>query len=910
MNSAAMASDRLEARRAYSEQVSRRNKASIKKDATIKELKPKAKAEALNNLAHHWDPADSTISDFGARSPNENNRLSGSDSVTQEYRQIDEDYSGLEMRHLLSTMNNAIERSPRQRGSRERHPRRSATPTRRAYSYDSGMPVSHFPPQSLPYSIPPFLQPSSNGEVARDLTGEDLLAAPPDEERSAQYSSRFMQTLSWMEGVSLGQASARSQEQDRSIRKERRELKKRHPSSKGKALRDLHEEGKLWILNKQRWIALEKARKEGLEAAEVERNCSFKPKISRFASRLNRPTLLRPENRTTAELVRRMFWLASRKQEQLQKEMEPCTFHPQTLHAIKSNDKAEQKERRKKHDEKVFGRLFDDAKSRQRFKQEMVVPLVERVNHITGQDAGSVLEMPPEEVEQVVERLFRKGVVTLSAGELAQVEGGTFHPKLSEKTQEIIEQQQKEGKRATQLPEQLYERHLATQKERLQAEAEAEEQEKEKMRRRRLREMERREAKRTSMFQERLRSVLTEKFRLLARSAAKNQGVPYIRSHPVSASGIARAAVLHLSDDQSTEVVAILEQWRQDSVSEEDFVEGVLSAILALEYPDKHPLAIPLPVRTACNSKKSIYKKTSSPQPVTRVKREAPDPEKLAAARRSREQFLKELIEKSERKKLGIDNDECVVVPRFRAGKVPGACLPSTQLTESSVEARKNRAAHLREAFVKQQLELQHEKEMEMLASAKLLGGITSDECKDRGEIKQAVSSEHPLRQPRGNIRSYHESSQMRREKIEEMARMRVSARGFSSAVPTTPMSSRLTEIPRTLRYADANPYLQAKKKLVFSPSTSLLDQSEIPSPVPFRPAEKAHLKPTDVETLDCSFKRTGMEHGMSLSSGRGSNQVMPSKSKMSSMDHPQDKAKLLEVCKQQLLQELRAYSK
>lgn len=207
-------------------------------------------------------------------------------------------------------------------------------------------------------------------------------------------------------------------------------------------------------LAKQQWACLERAKRTQLE--EYDPQCTFHPQLSSLAKSIDRPRELSPEFRASSELQRRTEWRAVRQRDQLQKELEECTFKPLTLSAAKLHASALIQR------SDIFETLYSDHKKRQQFREQMQMKAVEemekRVLHRREGASGSPLRdsayvdtlasnMTPanglrevltrEEVDEIVNRLLHRGIGNFVDDPAAR--GETFHPQINPTSQRLAE---------------------------------------------------------------------------------------------------------------------------------------------------------------------------------------------------------------------------------------------------------------------------------------------------------------------------------------------------------------------------------------------------------------------------------------------------------------------------------------
>lgn len=505
----------------------------------------------------------------------------------------------------------------------------------------------------------------------------------PVSDHSAHYSSPTMQTLSCMEGISLSKAPPY-----------RRHAAAGAAAEEGPAggSPDLHEKGKLWYLNKQKWIGVEKARQAMLEEAEIEEHCSFTPKLSEYAEHLQRPAALRPERRARDEVLYRKLWLAQKQKEQLSEDLRDCTFHPVTL------TKSREKQRRSP---RVFDALFAEAQHRHCFATEVRASVVKEAEQALHGGGGPVVS--PDRVEEIVQRLFSKAAQV--SPETAAAGAGTpspHVPQLSEKTREIIREQRESGERVEDPTDRLYapcDPHSAARVMQQLMDEEVGSDHQQPQRPNETAAAKRRQKKLEAQLQrQRWAGLLASKYRFLVRTIIEGDGAKPAPEHTaaagagkaswrstsrfaaqckVSAADLMRAAACVLTEEESTELLTALERLQKHEVREEDFVQAVLRHT---EGEPSHPLLtteLPPP--------------PPSPQHHVRVKRAPVDPAVIAERKEKRQQHLKNLREEAVRRQLGGGSKP--EATEFRSREVPRYCKPDVQR-----DVKKTRSSELRRA--------------------------------------------------------------------------------------------------------------------------------------------------------------------------------------------------------------------
>ena len=177
---------------------------------------------------------------------------------------------------------------------------------------------------------------------------------------------------------------------------------------------------------KRQWIEEEKLKGE-LRALQLE-DCTFAPSITKRAASLNRPRNLAPENRIGVEIQNRLIKLSEKRQEQMKKELEPCTFHPLTLdvarlardrprsagprryNAMITNGTSENVNNNNEN-KNVFDTLYEEAKVRTAWQESNRQSAANNMLSRTGKRANAP-QLSKKELEQVVLRLMNNKPAT------------------------------------------------------------------------------------------------------------------------------------------------------------------------------------------------------------------------------------------------------------------------------------------------------------------------------------------------------------------------------------------------------------------------------------------------------------------------------------------------------------------
>lgn len=510
---------------------------------------------------------------------------------------------------------------------------------------------------------------------------------------STAYTSHTMQALSQVEGATAVSASQLSHPTSVSARGRSSSGGGSRRSGSRHRGTSLYENAMRAKLAKQQWISLEQARQRVLEEARIERDCPFHPTVSKYAARINRPPALRPEQRAHAEVLRRKQWIAMKQREEVEKELEECTFRPLTLRTVRAapTELAQTSPR-------VFRELYREAEARQHFEQVVRPQVVDQLERrLTRRDTSP---LPPERLQEIVERLFSKAVVREEARAEEQRRAEPEHrPTLSAATLRIIQDKIRAGERDPDIVSHLYqvERDRALEA----ALAERIQQEQERLARSAFAEACARERRR--LVEDRVEALLVAKFQTLAKEACALRGHTYRVMDAQPVVGLARASLNVLSPEEAEEVLNVVESVEQDRLTSAQFVRAVLVFLQNNGVEAAHHLLIeaPTPPLSAVQKRASAERftdpLTTSPQPLPKVKRERPDPAVLQQVREKREAQLAQWREEAELRKALEDgllpDAEHTFQPAPRR-LIPYECRPDVHIPVKTTKADALRRAH------------------------------------------------------------------------------------------------------------------------------------------------------------------------------------------------------------------------
>ncbi|CAD2215563.1 hypothetical protein AGDE_13144 [Angomonas deanei] len=432
--------------------------------------------------------------------------------------------------------------------------------------------------------------------------------------QDSAYSSTLMQALSMSEGaVVTTQVKSR---------------KSRAQSVPSRTTSELYEDGMRAKLAKQQWVSLEQKRQQQLEEAKIKRDCSFSPSISRYAKNIRRPSSLHPQNRASAEVLRKRQWQALKAREQAERELEECTFRPLTLSTARLEQGAITA------GPGVHNELYYEAQQRRHFNEVVKPRLVEEVDEAVRTKGGSN-RVSPDGLEQIVSRLFSKVVSDKQAPPVVH----SFQPQITEASKKIVREKVLLGERDPNIVEHLYTEN--DQKKPLDGQEDVEgcilESKRKIMKEVFKLKM---EEDRDKLGWEYKTGLLVEKYRALSKRASVANGRVYYPDQPQSVLGLARAALDVLTPAEAEELLNVLDGYKQPHTVVGSFVNCVVDYVKEQTEADPEycsPLLTVLP-----NSRKPRHVAPAKGKELPIVKREAADPELLQRAREKREEELRQ----------------------------------------------------------------------------------------------------------------------------------------------------------------------------------------------------------------------------------------------------------------------------
>ncbi|KAG5475549.1 hypothetical protein LSCM4_04131 [Leishmania orientalis] len=778
------------------------------------------------------------------------------------------------------------------------------------------LPLTAPPPVSVVYQRSPFGYSRATATTAEMATSQwhsdaettafagDSLQSHGQQPPSA-YSSALMQALSRTEGAAAltSQWPSATQYEGPSAYYSDSEVGK--GSSSGN-FPDMYVEAMRAKVAKQQWVALEKARQEVLEEARRRRDCPFAPRVSPYAARIQRPASLRPENRFGAEVMRRKQWVAKKRQEEVERELQSCTFRPLTLRAARLYSASSECSRTTTT---VFRDLYAEAESRRVFDRDVKPQLLHQLEEFRH---PSPAPMGPAQVAEVVERLCARGVVHGAVGaarhkddadllpydgdarsmERAGAQSDAHHPTLSLETKRIVAAQVVSGERDGDIVKQLYrqaahgiargqlKRELDREQERLaraeQAVALAQE--------------------RKRLQQEYYRAVLAAKFRALAQHAACAQHCTYRTTASQSVVELARAALDVLSADEAEELLGAVEHCGRHRLTEGEFTVVVFRYLAEQQVaPEQSALLRKVPppspstrrAASAATAKRADHAPGvagsggSSPAGLPRVKREKPD---LGVIEQVRIRRAQELAEWRERNQLQRPICDGVLVEggEYTFHPAPRRLIPYECRPDVTMPIKSTRSAALRHAYV----------------SARMQGDA----------LARAVDSVAPLLSPQARTATRATSRELFSRGTSHSAspwtreRSRSAAAGIetstqqegSAAAPTATVNGPVTTPPATCR----GPSTESARALSAAAASSEAAAEAEPKRCSCAPPLPGSSAPAPLQleprSSDHESQPAARRHSTSASHGRG-NVMTGSVSLVQQFMHstPEDRARL-----------------
>ncbi|ESL10970.1 hypothetical protein TRSC58_01289 [Trypanosoma rangeli SC58] len=438
-----------------------------------------------------------------------------------------------------------------------------------------------------------------------------------------------------------------------------------------------------------------------LEKVKVERECPFKPKLSPYAAKIQRPTDLAPQNRVYDELMRKEEWRAKKRQEHIRRELEGCTFRPLTLRAAKLKSSAHT------HDSHVFSELYGHDEERNHFVREVQPYVVEQLERHMLFKNPSNKPLPEDKINAVVERLFSCSVVVHTeegTRRRSQSPSPPFKPTVSVNSARIVAKQREGGN----VEENVVERLLhptaylkPSEQLRRQTESKQEEAELELVRLEYVRRLQ------GLLQRERRQSIIAAKFELLSGAINKERqsregSQRCVTEH--SAQELVRAGAVMLSSAEAQELCSILTASGAGRLNKDSFIALCTAAVEGLPNPGASPLGRVPPPRAPrmggglTDADRGVQEGAQRPT----FRREIPSPEELEKMRARREERTQQMVEEEYQKRQAMMEEEerqCTFRPP------PPRRIPKECHVNHNVDVKTTKAAALRRAYIEKRLE-------------------------------------------------------------------------------------------------------------------------------------------------------------------------------------------------------------
>ncbi|RNF06784.1 hypothetical protein TraAM80_03705 [Trypanosoma rangeli] len=464
---------------------------------------------------------------------------------------------------------------------------------------------------------------------------------------------------------------------------------------------DLYDDAMRAKLAKRQWAAVEQMRQMILEKVKVERECPFKPKLSPYAVKIQRPAELAPQNRVYDELMRKEEWRARKRQEHIRRELEGCTFRPLTLRAAKLKSSAHT------HDSHVFSELYSHDEERNHFVREVQPYVVEQLERHMLFKNPSNKPLPEDKINAVVERLFSCSVVVNpeeGTRRRSQSPSPPFKPTVSVNSARIVAKQREGGNVKENVVERLLQptAHLKPSEQlRQQTASKQGEEELELMRSEYVRRLQ------GLLQRERRRSIIAAKFELLSGAINKERqsregSQRCVTEH--SAQELVRAGAVMLSSAEAQELCSILAASGAGRLNKNGFIALCTAAVEGLPNPGVSPLGRAPPPRapTMGGGLTDADRGVQDGARRTTFRREIPSPEELEKMRARREERTQQMTEEEYQKRQAMMEEEqrqCTFRPP------PPRRIPKECHVNHTVDVKTTKAAALRRAYIEKRLE-------------------------------------------------------------------------------------------------------------------------------------------------------------------------------------------------------------
>ncbi|RNF17567.1 uncharacterized protein Tco025E_04758 [Trypanosoma conorhini] len=460
---------------------------------------------------------------------------------------------------------------------------------------------------------------------------------------------------------------------------------------------DLYDDAMRTQLAKRQWEAVEQMRQMMLEKAKVERDCPFRPQLSSYASRIQRPAELAPQNRVYDELLRKEEWRTRKRQEHIKQELEGCTFRPLTLRAAKLKSSAHT------HDSHIFSELYAHEEERNHFMREVQPYVVEQLERHMLFKNPAAKPLPEDKINAVVERLFSRSVVVRpeeGTRRRPQSTSPTFKPTVGAHSAHIVAKKRELGNVAENVVERLLNPSGPL---RRQAATKQEAGELEQVRSEYVRGLQ------GLLQREHRRSVIAAKFDLLSDAINKERQSregPRRSAAEHSAEELVRAAAVVLSAVEAQELCGILAAAGAGRLNRDGFLALCAAAVEAHPNPGASPLARLLPPRALTMLQGRFTAADNESQEGdarrTALLRELHSPEELERIRARCEERRRQMAEEEYQKRQAVIEEErrqCTFRPP------PPRRIPKECHVNHNVAVKPTKADALRRAHIQKTLE-------------------------------------------------------------------------------------------------------------------------------------------------------------------------------------------------------------
>ncbi|PBJ79189.1 hypothetical protein BCY84_03140 [Trypanosoma cruzi cruzi] len=462
---------------------------------------------------------------------------------------------------------------------------------------------------------------------------------------------------------------------------------------------DLYEDAMRAQIAKRQWAAVEQMRQMMLETAKVERDCPFRPQLSSYAAKIQRPAELAPHNRVYNELMRREEWRTKKRQEHIRRELEGCTFRPLTLRAAMLKSSAHT------HDSHVFSKLYHHHEEQNHFVREVQPYVVEQLERHMLFKSLANKPLPEDKINSVVERLFSHGVV-VQPDEVkrrrSQSTSPPFKPRVNVNSERIVAKQRQGGQVVEEVVERLLKPPVYSNRTgnlRRQLEATQENEELKPMRSEYVRGLQ------ELLQRERRRSFIEAKFNVLSSAINKERQSREGSQRTLTehrAEELVRAAVIILSPDEAEELRNIILSSGANKLNKEGFIALCEKAVEGLSNPHASPLGrVPPPRIHAMEANLTDDGNGSYAGARKKFQRGALSPEELEEVRARRVERKRQMAEEENQKRQAMIEEEmrqCTFRPP-PPRKVPRECHVNHKVDVKTTKADELRRAHIQKTL-------------------------------------------------------------------------------------------------------------------------------------------------------------------------------------------------------------------